>query len=107
MAIELNVTPEAFTSEVEKYGDKQVIIDFWAAWCGPCRALSPVLDKIEEENEDVVVLKVNVDDNPEISQALRIQSIPALMFFKNGEVNASPMVGVAPKHVILENIKNG
>lgn len=101
MAIDVVVTNlSELTSELENYPNKQVIIDFWAEWCGPCKAVSPLLHEIEEESEDVVLLKVNVDDNSSLSEAMRIQSIPTLMFFKNGVANGEPIIGVAPKTVI-------
>jgi thioredoxin 1 len=86
-----------------EFEGKQVIVDFWATWCGPCRASAPILDRVEAENENVVLVKVDVDENPELSAAFGIQSIPTLMFFKNGEINASPVIGVVPKKVIEEH----
>jgi thioredoxin 1 len=102
MAIDV-ITNDAngLLEELAKYPNKQVIIDFWADWCGPCKAVSPLLDEIEAEAEDVVLLKVNVDDNSALAAALRIQSIPTLMFFKNGEANGEPIIGVSPKQVIV------
>jgi thioredoxin 1 len=85
---------------------KQVIVDFWATWCGPCRAVSPALDRIEaEEDGNVVLLKVDVDENPELSAAFGIQSIPTLMFFKDGVANVSPIIGVAPQKAIVEHFQ--
>ena len=72
--------------------EKLVIVDFWATWCGPCRMLSPLLDEVEAEMEDQVeVVKVNVDDADEIAMRYRIMSIPTLLFFKNGvdKINAN------------------
>ena len=91
-----------FREELGKYPDRQVVVDFWAAWCGPCRAIAPVLEEIDREEENVVVLKVDVDDNSALASELGIQSIPTLMFFKDGVANAEPVVGVATK----ETIKN-
>lgn len=87
-------------TELAKYPNKQVIVDFWAEWCGPCRAVSPMLEEIEAEAEDVVLLKVNVDNNASVAAAYGIQSIPTLMFFKDGVVNGEPVIGVAPKTTI-------
>ncbi len=63
-----------------------ILIDFWAEWCGPCRMLGPVIDSIYNDNEDIVVGKLNVDDNSSSASKYGIKSIPALLFFKNGEI---------------------
>ena len=84
---------------------KLVIVDFWAVWCGPCRMLSPILDEVEEEMEDqITVVKVNVDDADEIAAQYRIMSIPTLLFFKNGQV-VDKTVGAMPKPALVEKIK--
>ncbi|MBQ7272520.1 MAG: thioredoxin [Bacteroidales bacterium] len=84
---------------------KLVIVDFWATWCGPCRMLSPILDQIEEEMQDqITVVKVNVDDADEIAAQYRIMSIPTLLFVKNGEI-VDKTVGAMPKPALLEKIK--
>ena len=84
--------------------EKLVIVDFWATWCGPCRMLSPLLDEVEAEMEDQVeVVKVNVDDADEIAMRYRIMSIPTLLFFKNGEL-VDKTVGAMPKNVLVEKI---
>lgn len=102
MAIDVIVSDaNSFVQELDKHPNKQIIVDFWAAWCGPCKAVSPLLDEIEQENDDVVLLKVNVDDNSALSSSLLIQSIPTLMFFKDGSQNAEPIIGVAPKKTIV------
>lgn len=102
MAIDVVVNDaNSFIQELDKHPNKQIIVDFWAAWCGPCRAVSPMLDEIEQENDDVVLLKVNVDDNNALASSLLIQSIPTLMFFKDGSQNAEPIIGVAPKQTII------
>ena len=63
-----------------------VVIDFYADWCGPCKMLSPVLDQLDKENDDVVFFKVNVDENPELAEKYEIFSIPNVVIFKNGEL---------------------
>lgn len=95
---------EQLKEELGRHGDKQIIVDFWAEWCGPCKALSPVLDEIEQEREDVVLLKANVDENEALSEELGINSIPTLMFFRNGTTNVAPIVGAAPKNAILSRL---
>lgn len=62
-----------------------VLVDFWASWCGPCKMLAPIIAQIAEENEDIVVGKVNVDEEPELAQAFGIQSIPTVILFKDGK----------------------
>jgi thioredoxin 1 len=102
MAIDVVVNnAEDFNEELTKYPNKQVIVDFWAEWCGPCRAVSPLLNEIESEDENVVLLKVNVDDNRALADTFHIQSIPTLMFFKNATQNAESIMGVTPKQVIV------
>ena len=84
--------------------EKLVIVDFWATWCGPCRMLSPLLDEVEAEMEDQVeVVKVNVDDADEIAMRYRILSIPTLLFFKNGQM-VDRSVGAMPKSALVDKI---
>ena len=85
-------------------GEKLVIVDFWATWCGPCRMLSPLLDEVEEEMADKIeVVKVNVDDADEIAMRFRIMSIPTLLFFKNGQM-VDRSVGAMPKSSLVDKI---
>lgn len=95
----LVITKENFESEVLK-SDKPVLIDFWAAWCGPCKMLSPVIDEIAEERSDIKVGKINVDEQPELASQFAVMSIPTLIVFKNGEI-ANKAIGVQPKDAIL------
>lgn len=104
MAEELitQVTDDTFEEEVLK-ADKPVFIDFWAAWCGPCRAAAPVVDEIASERTDIKVVKVNVDDCPEVSNSFRIMSIPTFIIIKNGKV-VGQLVGAPGKAHLLQFI---
>lgn len=94
----LKVTKENF--EEVKSSEKPVLLDFYADWCGPCRIVSPVVDEIAEERDDIVVGKINVDDDPELAQAFGVMSIPTLVVLKNGEVT-NKVSGARPKAQIL------
>ena len=85
-----------------------VLVDFWAAWCGPCKMLSPTVDEIAQEDSYVVVAKLNVDEFPELAGKHGVMSIPTLMFFKDG-VLQDTSIGVVSKNVIktkLEQLKS-
>ena len=85
-------------------GDKPVLIDFWAVWCGPCRMLSPTVDEIAEEYDGrIVVAKCNVDDAEDVAAEFRIRNIPTLIFFKGGQV-VDKLVGAVPKKQITDII---
>ena len=91
-----DVTDATFQAEVLE-ADKPIMVDFWAEWCGPCRAVSPILDKIAEENADKLdIVKLNVDDNPETAEKYGITSIPAMFVFEKGEV-VKRVIGAKPK----------
>ena len=90
------VTEQSFEDEVLQ-SDKPVIVDFWAEWCGPCHAVAPVLDRIvEESNGDLKLVKVNIDEQPALSQRYGVQSIPTMILFKDGEP-AAAAIGAQPK----------
>ena len=91
------VSDATFESEVLK-ASGPVVVDFWAEWCGPCRMIAPALDEISAgtTGQKVKIVKLNVDENPNVAQKYGIMSIPTLMIFKNGEM-AARQVGAAPK----------
>ncbi len=99
----ITVDKENFVNEVLK-SDKIVLIDFWAAWCGPCKMVSPIIDEIANENPDIKVCKVNVDEQPELATAFEVMSIPSIFVVKDGAV-INKSVGAKPKAQILEMLK--
>ena len=86
--------------KLEDYKGKVIFLNFWATWCGPCRMVSPIVDEIANERDDIKVGKINVDEQGELSMQFRIVSIPTLIVMKNGEV-ANKAVGAMPKEEIL------
>ena len=100
-------TDEAtFSSEVLQ-ADKPVVVDFWAEWCGPCKAIGPSLEELSDEMAgDVKIVKVNMDENPQLAMQYGVRSIPTLLMFKNGEP-AAVQVGAAPKAKLQDWIRSG
>lgn len=96
--VELNA--QNFDKEV-LLSDKPVLVDFWAAWCGPCRMLAPTIDEIAAERSDVKVCKVNVDNEEELAVRFGIMSIPTLLAFRDGQP-VDQLLGVQPKQAILD-----
>ena len=91
----INIDRSNFSQEVLQ-SDKPVLLDFWAAWCGPCRRVSPIIEEIANERTDIKVCKINVDEEPELASQFQIMSIPTLMVVKDGEV-VNKVMGARPK----------
>jgi thioredoxin 1 len=89
------VTDNNFAAEVLESG-QPVLVDFWAPWCGPCRIIAPHLEELDQERDDLTVVKLNVDENPQTAAKYGIMSIPTLILFKDGQV-AKQVVGALPK----------
>ena len=96
------ITKDNFENEV-MHSEKPVLLDFWAAWCGPCKMLSPLVDKYSEEDSSVKVGKVNVDEEQAIAEKYNIMSIPTLLLFKNGECVAKS-IGFISREQVLQFI---
>lgn len=99
------LTDATFDQKVVKAAEP-VLVDFWAPWCGPCRMLSPVIEKIGEEYKGKArIYKMNTDDNPQTAVQFRVQAIPTLLFFKGGKM-VEQMVGVQPEKEIRQRLDN-
>ena len=103
MALEL--TDSNFQNEVLE-SDQPVLVDFWAAWCGPCRAIAPTIEQLADDFEGRAKIgKVDVDQNQQTAMQYNVRSIPTLLFFKDGQV-VDQMIGAAPKKVLAEKLES-
>ncbi len=97
-----SVTTSTFDSEVLESA-QPVIVDFWAEWCGPCHAVAPVLDRIAEERSELKIVKVNIDEEPDLARRYGVLSIPTIILFKSGEP-AAAAVGAQLKQMLERNL---
>lgn len=95
----IHINNNNFHEEVMK-SEKPVLVDFWASWCGPCRMVGPIIDEIAAEHPEYKVVKINVDEEPELAGRFQVVSIPTLMVVKNGQI-VSQSAGARPKNQIL------
>jgi thioredoxin 1 len=97
------VSDSNFQAEVIE-SSQPVLVDFWAPWCGPCRVVAPHLEELAGERDDLRVVKLNVDDNPQTAANYNVMSIPTILLFKNGQV-AHQIVGALPKNRLMQEIE--
>jgi len=99
----IEVTDANFQAEVLE-SEQPVLVDFWAPWCGPCRIVAPHLEELNAERENLRVVKLNVDDNPQTAGSYQVMSIPTLLLFKDGQV-AHTIIGALPKNRLVQELE--
>lgn len=104
MAGSLGTLSDATFDEEIGSSSTPVLVDFWAEWCGPCKMIAPILEEIADEKGDAIkILKLNVDDAPEIARRFEVMSIPTMILFKDGE-EAKRIIGAKPKQALVDDI---
>lgn len=99
---EKNLTDNNFDEVVG--GKKPVLVDFWAPWCGPCQMMMPIVEEVAKETKEVVVGKVNIDENPKLAEKYNVMGVPTFLLFKEGKV-VDQIVGAIPKEALVATIK--
>ncbi|MFL5868357.1 MAG: thioredoxin [Thermoleophilaceae bacterium] len=99
----IQVTDANFQAEVIE-SDTPTLVDFWAPWCGPCRIVAPHLEELNNEREDLRVVKLNTDENPQTAAKYQVMSIPTLLLFRNGQV-AHQIIGALPKNRLVQELE--
>ena len=97
------VTDTNFQAEVLE-AEQPVLVDFWAPWCGPCRIVAPHLEELAAERDDLRIVKLNTDENPQVSAQYNVMSIPTLLLFKHGQV-AHQIIGALPKNRLVQELE--